>query len=162
MSKNKPILVLIGLTLALIAGASASQAESSMEPQVFECGPDDIPETTIIESAKNDVQRAILGDSYEERFPDECKSWTKSYEVNDRDYLVEIVKFEGEDDAVIMTERDGSPVRYANVGISGDAGVSNDSVGSTDGKGMIKTELPEEFVVYVSTRDGELNMEGQR
>ncbi len=162
--RQKSVALVAGLIVAFTFHATAAPADDSgevVEPEVFECDSDDVPDTSITEKFRNDVLSLLDPEGYDERYPDECKSWAEEYRVGSGEsnskYAVEVMKYAGDEwDAVIMVERNGGGVRYANVELDGE------SIGATDSQGMLKTELPEDFSITVNTSDGEFTLEGTR
>jgi len=139
-----------------------SDISISKDSETFDCDPGDIPSTSIVDQTKKDITKIVDPGSYEERYPDKCRSWTKEYVIDEGEkkltYVLEVMKYSGDNwEAVVKVERNGEPVTYADVDLE-DA-----DTGATDYQGMMRTELPEDgFRIEVSTADGDLHLEGER
>lgn len=133
----------------------------SKDTDTFECSPKDVPSTSIIGETEKDIEKIIYRGSYNEKYPDKCRLWKKEYVMDDGEdkkrYVIEVMKYRGDRwAAVVKVERNGDGVAFA------DVDMEEKDPGATNPQGMVRTELPEDFRIEVSTSDGELQLEGSR
>lgn len=150
------------LSATLIGSASAQTAdneiiESSKRSFDFDCEPGSLPETSLLEGFREDIRKVVNPD-YVDKYPDKCKTWSKSYLVQKENgdvisYTVNVVKYQGDDQpALITVVRGQNGVAYTTVSID------DEDVGSTNSDGRIRTRLSDEFKLVVSTANADLTL----
>lgn len=164
-SKSIVVLTLIGLLgMAMTSSAAAQQQsniiESSERSMEFDCEPGSVPETSMLERFREDVRKVVSPDEYEEKYPDECITWSKSYLVEAengdvKSYTVNVVKYKGEDQpALVSVVRGGKGVAYTGLAVNGT------DVGSTNSDGRYRTKMSDDFKLTVETSDAKLRLYG--
>ncbi len=162
-------LIQVTLAFVVIAGTVSAQSQDAAEnavhkvgivsdhgPQVFQCEPGSIPETSLLDKMESEVKKFF--DVEEQEEPDRCKYWSREYAVpqdeNTTEYRIGVVKYENRsEEALLVAERDGSGVSYADVLADGE------SVGATGADGMFELDLVNVSRVEVKTSDGKLGLE---
>lgn len=162
MGKTTGLLLGLAVMLSPFVGAldvGDRVINVSQTHEVVECKPGSVPETSIIDKTRNDLERFLNPEDYRQKYPEKCSLWKKRYVVegdSTHTYDVEVIKYVGEDwKALISVQKDGEGVGYADVDIG------EKDVGATNPDGRLKVRLPEDdFVLHVRTSDGTIRLDG--
>ena len=150
--------------VSLITAVSAQQTDNNtIENQqrsfTFNCEPGSIPETSLLEGAREDI-RKVFNPNYSDKYPDQCKAWSKTYIVEKSDgetvkYSVNVVKYQGGDQIALITVARGfEGLAFADVKLNGE------SVGSTNSDGRLRTKMSDDFKLVITTANTELELYG--